>query len=78
MKLGIIGKPQSGKTTVFNASSGKLEAVGGYSKTVHRSVIKVPDERVNILADMINPQLGESILDPTCGTGGFLPCAIEH
>ncbi len=26
----------------------------------------------------INPQLGESILDPACGTGGFLACAIEH
>jgi GTP-binding protein YchF len=56
MKLGIIGKPQSGKTTVFNAASGKLEAVGDFSKTAHRSIIKVPDERVNILAKMINPK----------------------
>lgn len=28
--------------------------------------------------DRINPRLGESILDPACGTGGFLTCAIEH
>ena len=28
--------------------------------------------------DMVNPRLGESILDPACGTGGFLACAIEH
>ena len=28
--------------------------------------------------DMIDPRLGESILDPACGTGGFLACAIEH
>ena len=28
--------------------------------------------------DMLNPKLGESILDPACGTGGFLACAIEH
>ncbi len=27
--------------------------------------------------DMVAPQLGESILDPACGTGGFLACAIE-
>lgn len=27
--------------------------------------------------DMIDPKLGESILDPACGTGGFLACAIE-
>ncbi len=28
--------------------------------------------------DMLNPRLGESILDPACGTGGFLACAVEH
>jgi type I restriction enzyme M protein len=28
--------------------------------------------------DMVNPQLGEVILDPACGTGGFLTCAFEH
>lgn len=27
--------------------------------------------------DMVNPQLGEVILDPACGTGGFLTCAFE-
>ncbi len=26
----------------------------------------------------INPKLGETILDPACGTGGFLSCSIEH
>jgi type I restriction enzyme M protein len=28
--------------------------------------------------DMMNPKLGETILDPACGTGGFLSCAIEN
>ena len=28
--------------------------------------------------DMVNPQLGDVILDPACGTGGFLTCAFEH
>ncbi|QYK49405.1 MAG: N-6 DNA methylase [Phycisphaeraceae bacterium] len=28
--------------------------------------------------DMVDPKLGEIILDPACGTGGFLACAIEH
>ena len=27
--------------------------------------------------DMVNPRLGEAILDPACGTGGFLTCSIE-
>lgn len=28
--------------------------------------------------DRIDPKLGETILDPACGTGGFLTGAIEH
>ena len=28
--------------------------------------------------DMVDPRLGERILDPACGTGGFLSCAIEN
>lgn len=28
--------------------------------------------------DMVAPKLGETILDPACGTGGFLSCAIEN
>jgi type I restriction enzyme M protein len=28
--------------------------------------------------DMVNPKLGETILDPACGTGGFLAGSIEH
>jgi len=28
--------------------------------------------------DMVDPQLGEIVLDPACGTGGFLTGAFEH
>ena len=28
--------------------------------------------------EMTNPQLGEVVMDPACGTGGFLSGAIEH
>ena len=37
-----------------------------------------PRAVTQLLTDMINPQLGEKILDPACGTGGFLTCTIEH
>jgi len=30
------------------------------------------------MVDMTDPKLGETVLDPACGTGGFLTCAIEH
>lgn len=37
-----------------------------------------PRPVVRLIVDMINPKLGESILDPACGTGGFLVAAYEH
>jgi len=30
------------------------------------------------MADRIDPHPGELLLDPACGTGGFLTCAIRH
>lgn len=37
-----------------------------------------PRAVTQFMVDMVNPQLGESILDMACGTGGFLTCSIEH
>jgi type I restriction enzyme M protein len=37
-----------------------------------------PRAVTQFMVDTLNPQLGESILDPACGTGGFLTCSIEH
>ena len=37
-----------------------------------------PRAVTQFMVDIIDPQLGEKILDPACGTGGFLTCAIEH
>jgi len=58
MKLGIIGLPQSGKTTIFNAltrgntpttaSAGRIE--------VHNAVVDVPDPRVDKLSGMFKPK----------------------
>ncbi len=56
MKIGIIGLPQSGKTTIFNAAAGKSEAVGDYSKASHRAIIKVPDRRLDRLAELAQPK----------------------
>ncbi len=58
MKLGIIGLPQSGKTTIYNAltrgntpttaSAGRIE--------VHTAVVDVPDPRVTTLSGMFKPR----------------------
>lgn len=37
-----------------------------------------PRAITRFITDMIDPKLEEKILDPACGTGGFLTCAIEH
>ncbi len=37
-----------------------------------------PRAVTQFMADMVGPKLGEKVLDPACGTGGFLTCAIEN
>ena len=37
-----------------------------------------PRAVTQFMVDQLNPQLGERILDPACGTGGFLACTLEH
>jgi type I restriction enzyme M protein len=37
-----------------------------------------PRAVTQFMVDIMDPQLGESVLDPACGTGGFLTCTIEH
>jgi type I restriction enzyme M protein len=37
-----------------------------------------PRAVTQFITDVINPKEGEKVLDPACGTGGFLTCAIEN
>jgi type I restriction enzyme M protein len=37
-----------------------------------------PRAVTEFMVQMVNPQLDETVLDPACGTGGFLTCTIEH
>ncbi|MEU4778501.1 class I SAM-dependent DNA methyltransferase [Micromonospora sp. NPDC023633] len=36
-----------------------------------------PRAATQFTVDMVDPRLGETVLDPACGTGGFLTCAYE-
>jgi hypothetical protein len=59
MHLGILGLPQSGKTTVFNALTGQSVATGagGHGKIdIHLASATVPDARVDVLSDMYKPR----------------------
>jgi GTP-binding protein YchF len=58
MRLGIIGLPQSGKTTLFNALTRGTQPTGNASGKieVHTAVVDVPDPRVDRLSAMFNPK----------------------
>jgi GTP-binding protein YchF len=57
MKVGIIGFARSGKTTIFNSLTGAHAAVGAFgSREANVAVIKVPDERVDKLAELYHPK----------------------
>jgi ribosome-binding ATPase len=59
MRLGIIGLPNSGKTTIFNALTGgnlPTGAATGGGFEVHTAIIGVPDPRIDKLSAMFNPK----------------------
>jgi GTP-binding protein YchF len=59
MQVTIVGLPGSGKTTVFNALTGGHAETGGFSAgraAPNVSVVKVPDDRVDRLADLFHPK----------------------
>jgi len=58
MRLGIIGLPQAGKTTIFNALTrgDQPTSMSGGRFDVHTAVVDVPDPRVDILSEMFQPQ----------------------
>ena len=49
-----------------------LQSAGNYGE------FYTPRAITEIMTEIINPRLHETLLDPACGTGGFLTSAIEH
>ncbi|ACD95136.1 class I SAM-dependent DNA methyltransferase [Trichlorobacter lovleyi] len=49
-----------------------LQSAGNYGE------FYTPRALTEFMTAIINPRLGEKVLDPACGTGGFLTCAIEN
>jgi type I restriction enzyme M protein len=49
-----------------------LQSAGNYGE------FYTPRALTEFITEMVDPKLGEKVLDPACGTGGFLTSAIEN
>lgn len=59
LTIGIIGLPQSGKTTLFNALTKANAPISGYATSTvqaNLAVVQVPDARLQPLADIFKPK----------------------
>lgn len=87
MKSGTVLRQVLNKINEINFNSSKDKQVFG---RIYEDLLKelqsagksgefyTPRGVTQFMVDIINPQLGEKILDPACGTGGFLTAAIEN
>jgi GTP-binding protein YchF len=87
MRLGIIGLPQTGKTTLFNALTRGSQPTGPASGKIemHTAVVDVPDPRVDKLSEMFKPKktiyakvtyVDIAGLDGSAGKGGSISGAL--
>jgi len=59
MKIGLVGLPKSGKTTLFNLLTGASVATSRYEagrSELHTGVARVPDPRVDRLSTLFRPK----------------------
>src|SRR5712692_9601074 len=59
LSIGIIGLPQSGKTTLFNALTKAGAPISGYATSTVQAniaVVQVPDARLQPLAEIFKPK----------------------
>src|SRR5258706_16056511 len=56
MKIGLVGYPGSGKSTVFGALTGLDVATGYGAGKANLGAVKVPDARVDALAALYEPK----------------------
>src|SRR5689334_4481846 len=87
MKSGTLLRQVVNKinTIDFNTSSDRHQFNDLYEKLLkdlqsagNSGEYYTPRAVTQFIVQMVNPRLGEVVLDPACGTGGFLANAIDH
>lgn len=80
------------KVITMVASENWYTMEGDFKGTIYESILEkngqdkksgagqyfTPRSLIKAMVDVINPQIGETVADPACGTGGFLLAAFEH
>ena len=57
---------------IYECFLGELQSAGTLGE------FYTPRAITELLVELTDPQLGEIVLDPACGTGGYLTAALEH
>lgn len=57
---------------IYEGMLRELQSAGSYGE------FYTPRPLTNLIVEQVNPTFGEIVLDPACGTGGFLVSAVEH
>ncbi len=79
----VINKLQDGVN--FNKASERHELGDMYEQILkdlqsagNAGEFYTPRAVTRFMVDRVDPRLDESVMDPACGTGGFLTCTIDH
>ena len=79
----VINKLQDGVN--FNKAGERHELGGVYEQILkdlqsagNAGEFYTPRAVTRFMVNRVDPKLPETVMDPACGTGGFLTCAIEH
>lgn len=87
MKSGTLMRQVTNKLNEINFNSSKDRHMFG---DIYEQILRdlqsagnageyyTPRAVTQFMVDIVDPKLGERVLDPACGTGGFLTAAIEH
>jgi len=71
-ELNISNQNQDTQGDIYEYLLSKLNISG------QNGQFRTPRHIIRMIIEIVNPQLGETVCDPACGTGGFLINAYEH